>query len=132
MNLLHPYIRGTDKKYGTDENGGFWGENGYNCIEVGYLELDAHNKIIAVHELIPCADVVSIGDIFGGVIGGVNMDCMSDGYLRLFCRGPRELKWESEMIPLSDMRLIYGTPMLPKSSDDKNNEDGEISDGSGT
>lgn len=115
--MLFPYVRGTNKKYGTDENGGFWGENGYNCIEAGYLQLsDDGKEIKEVIELIPCADVVSIGSILQTPISSlVTFDCIGDGYLRFFIRGKEHLKWESETIPLSDMKLVIGEPMEVKS-----------------
>jgi hypothetical protein len=110
---LSPYIRATNKKYGTEENGGFWGENGYNCIEVGYLEMDDDNNIVSVTELTPCADVVDMSYLLELAHDmQIAIDCIGDSYLRLFSRKPgRTVRWQSERIPLSNMSLIYGTPM---------------------
>lgn len=109
---IYPYIRGTNKKYGTEENGGFWGENGYNCIEAGYIETDdAGSEVVRVIPLTMSADVVDIltlGLAKGQVDSRVAMDCIGDGYLRLFC--DKSLKWYSDTLALSSMMLEFGEP----------------------
>jgi len=100
---IYPYIRGTNKKYGTEENGGFWGENGYNCIEAGYIETDdAGSEVVRVIPLTYSADVVDIVD------GRIAMDCIGDGYLRLF--SDKSLRWYGDTLALSSMMLEYGEP----------------------
>lgn len=106
MNKLYPYIRGTNKKYGTDDNGGFWGENGYNCIETGYINDDGTEVI----ELYTCAEVITMGDFLQTLPPGTSMDCVGEGYLRIYAVGNQSLKWQSELIPLSQMNIVFGTP----------------------
>lgn len=112
-NQLFPYMRGTNRKYGTPENGGFWGENGFNCIEVGYLEFDDKGGIGRIIELTSNADTVEILSILPNVPRGIAFDCIGDGYIRFMTRDKEKaIRWQSEMMPLSSMMLEYGEPMV--------------------
>lgn len=105
-----PFIRGTNKKYGTKENGGFWGENGYNCIEVGYLAIDEHNQPIDITVLSETSDVIHVPSLPLSYVK-VIIDCIGDGYLRISSfNQQRGVRWESELLPLSSMSIVYGKP----------------------
>lgn len=108
--MIYPYIRGTDRKYGTPENGGFWGENGYNCIEVGYL-VDGEDGVWTAVQLTPCADSIELQDFMAAMSGNgirLSIDCVDDGYLRIFADYP--LKWRGDTSPLSTMMIERGEP----------------------
>lgn len=96
-----PYIQPTGKEYD-----GFWGKNGYESFEYGYLRQD-HGKLLEKKVLGEEADSFS-----SRVNDGLMADVVEGMHIRLFSMRPVQLKWDCEGLPMSTVGIEEGVPTI--------------------
>lgn len=95
-----PYIQPTGDAYD-----GFWGKNGYEAFEYGYLRQD-HGKLLEKRVIGRQADSfmarVPTTELLFDIVEGM--------HIRFFCG--RALRWNEEVMPMSTVMLEVGAPRV--------------------
>lgn len=100
-----PYIQPTGEEYD-----GFWGKNGYEAFEYGYLRQD-NGKLLEKKVIGKQSDsfIALLNDF--DARGMLQFDIVEGMHIRFSMVG-LPLKWETEEMPLSTVRLVQGMPKV--------------------
>lgn len=100
-----PYIQPSGAEYD-----GFWGKNGYEAFEYGYLRQD-HGKLLEKKVIGKQSDsfIALLNDF--DARGMLQFDIVEGMHIRFNVVGQR-VKWEGEVMPMSTVRLVSGVPRV--------------------
>ena len=99
-------------------------ESGYRVFECGYLlaeEGEKPTKKIVISEGTDhvATDVLGLADFNKAI--NINLDLTLNGYIRIFTRSNKPIKWQCEDFGMSDMYIQFGQPL--KDIENKDIED---------